>query len=77
MTGSSTTPRPIFEHHHGARAQTFAERERRAAHRAGGNRTLTLRADYTYTSRFFHEPGEGNIAYGAGTLLTEERPMVC
>lgn len=38
----------------------------------GDEKGLTLRADYSYMSDFFHEPGEGNIAYGAGTPLTKE-----
>jgi iron complex outermembrane receptor protein len=38
----------------------------------GANRELTLRAEYSYTARLFHEPGQGNIAYGAGMPLTEE-----
>lgn len=39
----------------------------------GSNKELTLRADYSYMSDFFHEPGEGNIAYGVGTPLTREK----
>lgn len=38
----------------------------------GGNKELTLRAEYSYMSRLFHEPGQANIAYGAGMPLTEE-----
>ena len=38
----------------------------------GGGKGLVLRADYSYMSDFYHEPGEGNIAYGVGTPLTKE-----
>ncbi|WP_018076108.1 TonB-dependent receptor [Novosphingobium nitrogenifigens] len=38
----------------------------------GGNKVLTLRADYSYMTRFFHEPGQGELAYGVGTPLTAE-----
>lgn len=37
-----------------------------------GGRELTLRAEYSYMTRFFHEPGQGNAAYGVGTPLTAE-----
>ncbi|MEI5604159.1 hypothetical protein, partial [Streptomyces brasiliscabiei] len=28
--------------------------------------------EYSYMTRFFHEPGQGNAAYGVGTPLTAE-----
>ncbi len=37
-----------------------------------GNGELTLRADYALTGDFFHEPGEGNLAFGTGIPLTAE-----
>lgn len=37
-----------------------------------GSSELTLRAEYSYMTRFFHEPGEANVAYGAGMPLTAE-----
>jgi iron complex outermembrane receptor protein len=33
---------------------------------------LALRADYALTGDFFHEPGEGNLAFGTGIPLTAE-----
>ena len=33
---------------------------------------FSLRADYALTGDFFHEPGEGNIAFGTGIPLTAE-----
>jgi iron complex outermembrane receptor protein len=38
----------------------------------GDDSQLTLRADYALTGDFFHEPGEGNLAYGPGIPLTAE-----
>jgi iron complex outermembrane receptor protein len=37
-----------------------------------GSDELRLRADYSYRSTFFHEPGEGNAIYGVQTPLTRE-----
>jgi iron complex outermembrane receptor protein len=33
---------------------------------------ITFRADYAYTSKFYHEPGEGLLAYGSTIPLTVE-----
>ncbi|MET0547321.1 MAG: TonB-dependent receptor, partial [Caulobacterales bacterium] len=38
---------------------------------ADGN--VLLGADYSYLSKFFHEPGEGNVIYGPGVPLTVEK----
>lgn len=37
-----------------------------------GDAELSLRADYALMGDFFHEPGEGRIAYGTGIPLTAE-----
>jgi iron complex outermembrane recepter protein len=37
-----------------------------------GDGELSLRGDYALTGDFFHEPGEGNIAFGTGIPLTGE-----
>jgi iron complex outermembrane recepter protein len=37
-----------------------------------GDGEFSLRADYALTGDFFHEPGEGNIAFGNGIPLTAE-----
>ncbi len=37
------------------------------------DQALTLRADYNYRSKFYFEPGEGNIAYGVAIPLTTEK----
>jgi iron complex outermembrane receptor protein len=37
-----------------------------------GDGEFSLRADYALTGDFFHEPGEGNIAFGTGIPLTAE-----
>lgn len=38
----------------------------------GEESNLTFRADFSYLSKFFHEPGEGKIAYGSTIPLTVE-----
>ena len=37
-----------------------------------GDGEFSLRADYALTGDFFHEPGEGNIAFGTGIPFTAE-----
>ncbi|HMO67218.1 MAG TPA: TonB-dependent receptor [Novosphingobium sp.] len=37
-----------------------------------GDGEISLRADYALTGDFFHEPGEGNLAFGTGIPLTAE-----
>ena len=37
-----------------------------------GDGEFSLRADYALTGDFFHEPGEGNVAFGTGLPLTAE-----
>lgn len=37
-----------------------------------GDGEFSLRADYALTGDFFHEPGEGNVAFGTGIPLTTE-----
>ena len=37
-----------------------------------GDGEFSLRADYALVGDFFHEPGQGNIAYGTGIPLTAE-----
>jgi iron complex outermembrane recepter protein len=37
-----------------------------------GDGEFSLRGDYALTGDFFHEPGEGNIAFGTGIPLTAE-----
>ncbi len=37
-----------------------------------GDGEFSLRADYALTGDFFHEPGEGNVAFGTGIPLTAE-----
>lgn len=39
----------------------------------GDDRGLILRADYSYLSKFFHEPGEGDPKFGSGIPLTVEK----
>lgn len=37
-----------------------------------GDGEFSLRADYALTGDFFHEPGQGNLAFGTGIPLTAE-----
>ncbi|MFA7596306.1 MAG: TonB-dependent receptor [Novosphingobium sp.] len=38
----------------------------------GDESDVTFRADYSYISKFYHEPGEGQLAYGTTIPLTVE-----
>lgn len=38
----------------------------------GGGMELVLRGDYSYMSKFYHEPGEANAKYGSTAPFTEE-----
>ena len=38
----------------------------------GGGMELVLRGDYSYMSKFYHEPGEANAKYGSTAPFTKE-----